>query len=1008
MYIDLSGEWKVSLQTKGEEKLGKITLPGILQAQGYGNPIGIDTPWVSSLHDAFWYEQEEFRFAQEDGVNVPFLAQPPAHFTGEAYYQREFTVEEASDEEWYFHAELTKWRSRVWIDGEEKGTDLSLCAPHVIGLGRLSAGRHRILVCIDNSMQLPYRPDSHTVSDALGASWNGMAGEIALYSESVKEARREEKKRYAAACPRTVEVRDGKFIIDGRPAYFRATHFGGENPLTGYPSVEESWWRDKMRVMKEFGLNGIRFHSWCPPEAAFAAADQEDMYLLVECGMWNCFEEDGDGAQMRDALRAETRKILRAFGHHPSFVFFSSGNEPAGEWYRPLREWVAETRAYDGELGYGGRRIYTAQSGWFYDVEPARITGTDFLYFHRSACGPLPGGIIRNSLGWRGKDYGPSLEGCRLPVVTHELGQWCSYPDFSVIDKFKGYLRPGNYQVFRESARAAGLLAENAFLAECSAAHQLRLYKEDIEATFRTPAVQGFELLDLHDYLGQGTALVGLLDVFWEKKRGVRPEDFRRFCGETVLLARCRSYVWKNTDSAVIPLEVCHYGRNSVRDAELAWQLTDGEAVYQSGSLRCGEIPAGQNTALGEITLCFAPIERNSRCTLCVRLTADGLGEPVMNTWPIHVFAEREQEISDAVCYTRDWAAAKEALQRGGRVVFSPHLSELNYECPALSIKNAFWNSQLGPTWCRSLGLAVKAGHPIFRAFPTEASGGWQWEDILRHGRGFHMKGLEGAEVIVRAIDDWNRSLPLGLVWEAKVGGGSLLAVSADLEGGFEARPAADALKKALLDYAASERFAPKAGVTAEAVEDALFPSLRMRQLSADVSFDGDAQVRDGVSVLDPNPNSYVRVERQDFPVRITLRLKRETEAAGLLYVPVQRDRAHEGFVREYEISWFDREKGRWEPAARGMLPNTCRSCRIPFEKAVRTDRIRFTALSAYGCVEKQVWQIGKQGWTRQWQEKRAVVQIACLHLLCGEKAPVSDELFWEKGQKSTTKEIEA
>lgn len=1008
MYIDLAGEWKLSLKEEGQECLGKITLPGILQAQGYGNPIGIHTPWVSSLHDDFWYEQEEFRFAQENGVNVPFLAQPPAHFTGEAYYQREFVVEETSGEEWFFYVELTKWRSRVWIDGEEKGTDLSLCAPHLIRLGKLDKGKHRILVCIDNSMQLPYRPDSHTVSDALGASWNGMAGEIALFSEAVEEARRAERKRYAQTHPRTVRARDGKFMIDGRPVYFRATHFGGEYPLTGYPVAEVRWWRDKMKRMREFGLNGIRFHSYCPPEAAFAAADQEDFYLLVECGMWNCFEEGEAGLEMREALRRESQKIVSAFGHHPSFVFFSSGNEPAGKWYRPLKEWVSEIRTYDESLGYGGRRIYTAQSGWFYEEEPARITGTDFIYFHRSAHGPLPGGVIRNALGWRGKDYSPSLRGCRLPVVSHELGQWCCYPDFSVIDKFTGYLQPGNYKVFRESARAAGLLEDNAFLAACSGENQMRLYKEDLEATLRTPEIQGFELLDIHDYLGQGTALVGMLDVFWEKKRGVRPESFRRFCGETVLLARCSAYVWKNTDRAVIPLEVCHYGRDGIRNAELTWRLCGNNTEYLKGSFPCGEIPAGGNTALGEITLCFEKIKKNSGCILHVRLTGEGMQEPVANTWPMHIFVEPAQELPVNVAYTRDWTEAKKALAQGGRVVYSPRLSELNYECPALAMKNVFWNSQLGPTWCRSLGLAIKEKHPVFGNFPTEASGGWQWEDILRHGRGFHMKGLEGAEVIVRAIDDWNRSLSLGLIWEAQVGSGRLLVVSADLEGGFGERPAADSLKRAIFDYASSDKFQPKGSVKTEAVEEALFPVLRMRELSKAVFFDEDAQVRDRTALLQPNPNSFVRVEKRDFPVNLTIQMKRETAVTGVLYVPVQRDRAHEGFVREYEVSCWNREKNCWEKVSTGILPNTCKSCRIVFERAFRTDKIRFTVISAYGCVEKEVWQCSEKGWNKERKAKSAVVQLSCLHILCGEAAAVSDELFWEKDQKSNTKEIEA
>lgn len=270
------------------------------------------------------------------------------------------------------------------------------------------------------------------------------------------------------------------------------------------------------------------------------------------------------------------------------------------------------------------------------------------------------------------------------------------------------------------------------------------------------------------------------------------------------------------------------------------------------------------------------------------------------------------------------------------------------------------------------------------------------------------MKGLEGADVIVRAIDDWNRSLSLGLLWEAKVGSGRLLVVSADLEGVFGARPAAAALKKAVFDYAASDGFEPKGSVEAKAVEEALFPVLRMGELSEAVFFDEDARVRDKTALLQPNPNSFVRVERQDFPVNLTIQMKREAELTGVLYVPVQRDRAHEGFVREYEVSCWNREKSCWEKASSGTLPNTCKSCRIVFGRAFRTDKIRFTVLSAYGCVEKEVWQCSERGWFRERKAKSAVVQLACLHVLCGEAADVSDELFWERDQKSNTKEIEA
>ena len=47
MYLDMSGKWNISLQEDTGERSGDILLPGILQAQGYGNEISIHTPWVS-------------------------------------------------------------------------------------------------------------------------------------------------------------------------------------------------------------------------------------------------------------------------------------------------------------------------------------------------------------------------------------------------------------------------------------------------------------------------------------------------------------------------------------------------------------------------------------------------------------------------------------------------------------------------------------------------------------------------------------------------------------------------------------------------------------------------------------------------------------------------------------------------------------------------------------------------------------------------------------------------
>ena len=1063
---------------------GTIVLPGILQAQGYGDEITQDTPWVSGLHDALWYQREEYRYAQEDGCQVPFLSQPPRHYIGRAWYERAIEVETDEKEELFLFIEMTKWQSLVWLDGVYVGGDCSLCAPHEICLGNVAAGKHTLTVCIDNCIQYPYRPDGHGVSDALGTTWNGMVGEMLLYTKTERAQIWEQKQAYAKAHPRRVEVKGDQFFVDGHMEYFRGTHFGGEYPLTGYPTSDASWWERLMGTVKEWGLNFIRCHSYCPPEAAFAAADQAGVYIQVECGMWNMFQ---DGIEMLSVLRRETEKILRAFGHHPSFVLFSPSNEPGGDWYAPLKQWVKETREFDRALGYEERRVYTAQSGWFYDKEPAKVTKeeTDYLYFHRSAYGPFQGGNIRNFEGWKGKDYLPSLKGATLPVICHELGQWCAYPDFAVEKKFSGYLQPGNYRVFRENAKAHGVLWRNQEFVHCSGKNQVLMYKEDLEANFRTPHMYGFEMLDLHDYLGQGTALVGILDPFWESKGYVTPEEFREFCQETVLLARVPSYVYKSTDHVTIPVEVCHFGKEALYHRMVVWKLMDKEQVLDGGEWFCEEISVGKNQKIGEISLDFSAFrmtahrklvltvtmraemehESQSACEAagshgtndngCVDRAADRMAkkEPdTRNHWDLYVFAKEglqnaETEEAVQVLYTREWGEAKAALKEGKNVVFSPYLSALDYDCPAVTMRPVFWNAQMGPGWQRNVGIAVEKDHPALSGFPTEEYGGWVWEDILEQARGFRTDFMkEGWKPIVTVIDEWNRNFPMALAMEAKVENGNLLLVSACLEGEFEERPAAASLKQVFLDYAASDRFHPAVEICADDVEKQLFSVKNVENSSIRYSCEAvsgeleefcaqkkseDFVVTDVQALLDANPNRSVRMEAKAYPIAVTMYLPKKQSVKGIFYLQDQKDRMHEGGIKnclvqvhqtQQEIAdgqqpakWGcgNREqKEQWKTVWSGELCNTLSLQKVLFDAECETDAVRVIVLSAYGVQQKPSWKNEEWGWYPEYQKEKAVVQAAVLSVIGKEVATEGviaedDEIFWGRRKRSTTKEIE-
>lgn len=1096
---DLAGIWRFEIDKEDrgfaehweKRRLTQtITLPGCLQAQGYGDAISEDTPWVQSLYDALWYQRGEYVYAQENGTKVPFLSQPPRHYTGKAWYQKTIFVPEKSDG---FVGRLTldntKWKTTLWIDGECKGSIVSLCAPHVYETGALSAGEHTVTLCIDNGWQLSYRPDGHGVSDALGATWNGVAGAITLelfnrvwiervkvnaqlpqaaiqvhlknetshiqncivhvqdtvhtdisadavcvltqgsqiceltlnypsdtplWDEfdqglhnlivtlsSISNALQGEMQSSITQLPlqskemvsqfskvvlqtkevtfgfRRAEVKDGHFVINGRNTYLRGTHFGGDYPLSGIPDCGSAYWDKIMETVKTWGMNFIRCHSYCPPEAAFEAANRAGVYLQIECDMWNVFAPD---AQMNNVLWEETKRILDAFGNHPSFLMLSPSNEPGGDWLMPLTDWVSKCRAYDS------RHLYTIQSGWPYPMEPDKITGTDYVYFHRSGFGIQPGGTIRGPRGWNGGDYRESLKDISYPVICHELGQWCAYPDFDVIDKFTGYLQPGNFEIFRESARAHDVLGQNKEFVYNSGRQQVRMLKEDLEANLRTPYIYGFELLDLHDYLGQGTALVGILDSFWDSKGYVTPNEWRQFCDETVLLARIKSYCIDRAKNATIsiPIEVSHFGRAPLQSVRIHWQLeqqpvteyTYGEhgktltqTVFQPpvlcGTLKQRDYALEKNQSAGCIYLNMEDIQPD--CAYVLRVSIEANGKIVENTWPFWIFdssksnqvstpdeSKAETDTHEAVFITSDRFNAETLLNEGKRVLFELPYEDTSYDCPPVRFNPSFWNSQMGPTWARGMGMIIQNAHSAFASFPTTADGGWQWQSLIENARGLRVEklGCDCITNLVQPIDEWNRNDKMSLLFECQVGTARLMMTSINLE---QDTPQAAALKKSILSYMKSDAFEPQGQVSWKQLSSLFEINDVMKELDAKIDDDSLS------ACLDGNPQTFVRLTG-GYPYSFIIQTTQKHNISGILYMPRQNHREHEGELRSYCIeAWVN---DTWKQVQKGKLSSSYEPKRITFLHEVYTDRIRFTALDTFSAPGKSCfWAMEPDGW---------------------------------------------
>ncbi|OEZ92661.1 discoidin domain-containing protein [Duganella phyllosphaerae] len=1064
--LDLAGTWRFALdradqgiqqQWFKQDLQDKIALPGILQAQGYGDDIDTSTPWVLSLYDKQWDQRQDYQTHTTPGkVKVPFLSQPPKHYLGAAWYQRDVAIPTSwRGQRVVLRLERPRWGSTVWVDERKVGENLSLVAEHDYDLGLLAPGRHRVSIRVDNRMLMAYRPDAHSVSDSLGMSWNGIIGKLELRATSpvwIDDAQvypnvqdrtallkiklgnasgragigsitangvrhpvrwtaaggsAEVTVKFAANAPTwdefhpvlhdirlqlqgpnaadTRDVRFGfaqiaavgkDFVLNGRTIFLRGTHHGGDFPLTGYPPTDVAYWRKIMQINKDWGINHIRFHSFCPPEAAFQAADELGVYLQPEPGMWN---DVSPGTPMEAMLYQETERMIRAYGNHPSFLLLSPSNEPKGKWKQAFDRWIAHYRLADPW------RLYTNGTGHTEKQVPGLAEGTDYLAMQR--IGPKP---LRGERGWFGRDYGASLDGINVPVVSHETGQWVAYPDYDIIDKFTGYLRPGNYEIFRDSLARHGMAARNKDFAWASGKFQLQAYKEEIEANLRTPGLSGYQLLDLHDYLGQGTALVGLLDTFWEPKGYVTAPEFRRFNGTTVPLARLAKRVYTTADSLIAPVEVAHFGAAPLVNAQPRWQLLDtGGRVAASGDFARQTIAIGKNIALGTVTLPLRGLAAPQTYRLEVTIegapdgavgsasapklagagngagnstsngagfaaphgdTAGGPHVVAQNDWRIWVYpaaaAARKVEPAD-VLITRSWAAAEARLAQGGKVLYLPLAADLDWSGPPLDSVPVFWNRLMNPAWSRTLGVAIDNRHPALAHFPTDRYNDWQWTELIKGARTINLDRLPAAlQPIVQPVDDWNRNYKLGLLVEAKVGTGRLMIASADLVSNLDQRNVARQLRQSVLDYMASNRFDPQVAITAAEMRLALFDTLVMKKLGAQA-----AGGNNPAYAIDGDPNTFWNAgdqKAQRVPQSLTISFATPATFSGLVIMPRQNHRDHEGDVRDYLVETSD-DGASWQELQRGALVSTYDQQRIAFGRNVTARQLRFTALSGFG-----------------------------------------------------------
>ena len=635
-------------------------------------------------------------------------------------------------------------------------------------------------------------------------------------------------------------TRDGsQLLVNGKPVFLRGRLDCANYPLTGYPPMGIEDWRRIFKITNDWGINHYRFHSWCPPPAAFEAADELGVYLQVELpnkrSAFNApdnkeaaihnidFLEVKDvdpNVSLYDYGKREGRLIFRHFGNSPSFVMFTLGNELGRG--KGMFELVADFKKVDS------RHLYAQGSNndhW----APSLAEGDDFW---------VTGKVEKDAKPLRGSfslfdfpnapiegfppstmfDFRKSIEGIPVPLIGHETGQYQVYPDYRDISKFTGVTRARNYEIFRERITKAGMLDQTPDFVRASGALAAICYREDIELALRTPGFGGFHLLDIQDFPGQGTALVGMLNDFMESKGIIEPAAWRQFCSETVPLLRMEKYTWTADETFKGKVQVAHYGPADFPNASITATVTDDKGTkVASVVLPQTAIKRGGLADVGEYSLPLnsAGISPPQKLTLTLAIE----GTRYRNSYPIWVYPPKvDTSVSKGVMIANSFMAedTQKHLAAGGKVLLLPKLDKLPHSVVG-GFQCDFWSPMFSMAAVKrgvtpppgTLGILCNPASPALAGFPTEFHSNWQWWQLVKNSRPIQFDDTpKDFRPIVQVIDNFVRNSKLGLIAETKVGKGSMLICAIDLPA-IQDKPEGRQMLHSLLAYMNTPAFAP-------------------------------------------------------------------------------------------------------------------------------------------------------------------------------------------------------
>lgn len=605
---------------------------------------------------------------------------------------------------------------------------------------------------------------------------------------------------------RDVRTLGRRLLINGRETFLRGKVDNLLYPKTGYAPTDVASWMTILGIAKEYGINHYRYHTACPPDAAFTAADLLGVYMAPELPFWGTVAEEGEEGydeRERDFLFQEGFRILREYGHHPSFLWLSLGNELWGSKDVLNRMIRAYREADDTKLYSSGANNYQFVPDVL-DEENVFVgvrLGRERLIRGSYAMCDAPQGIVQTTapesvsnydasivpetLGQSGEagkvqiQYGTGVKEVDaqsadalipdVPVISHEVGQYVFYPDFSEISHYTGPLKPRNIEAMRENLERAGLYGEHEAFFRQTGHLAVDCYKREIETLLRSREVSGFQLLDLQDYTGQGTALVGVLNAMMENKGLISAEEWREFCAGTVVLGEFASFTGVMGEDIRFDVQISECDPEKQHTC-IRCTLMDGERELYA----CDVTPGARQGRLTDAVSVTFPAEcyrdaMQERITgLTVVLT---LADGTRNHYPIWLMPPIDIRIT------------REGIEKDGRMVAFVSAEE-KADGAAIVVPSAegqlpaeyctdFWcypmfrsiSESMGkPVPVGTMGLSIDTASPLLKRFAQEDYTTPAWYAILQTA---HVQRLPAdIHPAVQMIDNTERCARLGILYQ--------------------------------------------------------------------------------------------------------------------------------------------------------------------------------------------------------------------------------------------------